>query len=78
MKEETYFINDLLDIGEYMMSSGAEIYRIEDTLSRMGLAYGAARKCICYHIQHCCYSYNARSEHVHTNPADSFFRKYKF
>lgn len=43
MKEETYFINDLLDIGEYMMNSGAEIYRIEDTLSRMGLAYGAAR-----------------------------------
>ncbi len=32
----------LLDMGEALLGSGAEIYRAEDTLSRMGYAYGAA------------------------------------
>ena len=33
----------LLDIGEMLLSSGAEVNRVEDTLSRMGKAYGAKR-----------------------------------
>ncbi len=32
-----------LDFGEAMMSSGAEIGRVEDSLSRMGISYGAVR-----------------------------------
>ncbi len=32
-----------LDFGEAMLSSGAEIGRVEDSLSRMGISYGAAR-----------------------------------
>ncbi len=32
----------LLDMGEALLGSGAEIYRAEDTLNRMGYAYGAA------------------------------------
>lgn len=32
-----------LDIGEKMMASGAEVNRIEDTLQRLGRAYGVAR-----------------------------------
>lgn len=31
----------LLDMGELLLSCGAEISRVEDTLTRMGLAYGA-------------------------------------
>lgn len=33
----------LLDMGESMLSCGAEIQRIEDTLQRMSLAYGAQK-----------------------------------
>ena len=33
----------LLDFGELMLSVGAEVNRVEDTLERLGLAYGAAR-----------------------------------
>ena len=32
----------LLDFGESMMDSGAEISRVEDSLARMGRAYGAS------------------------------------
>lgn len=35
-------IRVLLDMGEELISSGAEIYRAEDTLRRMAKAYGAA------------------------------------
>ena len=30
-----------LDIGDALLSSGAEIFRVEDTLNRMGYACGA-------------------------------------
>lgn len=33
----------LLDIGEMMLACGAEVNRVEDTLSRLGTAYGALR-----------------------------------
>lgn len=33
----------LLDLGESMLSCGAEIHRIEDTVNRMSLAYGAVK-----------------------------------
>lgn len=32
-----------LDMAEYMLACGAEIYRIEDTLTRVGKSYGAER-----------------------------------
>ena len=32
-----------LDIGEQISAAGGEIYRVEDTLSRLGAAYGAIR-----------------------------------
>lgn len=32
---------DILDMGEMLLSSGAEIKRVEDTLNRLGRAYGA-------------------------------------
>ena len=34
-------LSALLNMGEALLASGAEIYRAEDTLSRMGHAYGA-------------------------------------
>lgn len=33
----------LLDLGEAMLTTGAEVNRVEDTLSRMGQAYGASK-----------------------------------
>lgn len=37
---EEYLIRALLDMGEALIGCGAEIYRAEDTLRRMGEAYG--------------------------------------
>lgn len=33
----------ILDMGEMLLESGAEVNRVEDTISRIGMAYGAAR-----------------------------------
>lgn len=41
-KESDILVRQMLNIGEAMYESGAEISRIEDTLHRMGKAYGAA------------------------------------
>ncbi len=35
-------LDQLLSIGELLLQNGAEISRVEETISRMGLAYGAA------------------------------------
>ncbi len=39
--ERGFMVHDLLDMGEEMLLCGAETHRVEDTLTRMGLAYGA-------------------------------------
>lgn len=36
-------LSELLNIGEAMLQNGAEVKRVEDTLDRMGKAYGAVR-----------------------------------
>ena len=36
-------LNELLNMGEAMLSNGAEVKRVEDTLMRIGRAYGAVR-----------------------------------
>ena len=36
-------LHQLLDIGEALLANGAEVGRVEDTLTRMGMAYGAVR-----------------------------------
>lgn len=41
--DQQQFLHQLLDMAEVMLECGAEIHRIEDTLTRMGLAYGAAQ-----------------------------------
>lgn len=43
MKQSNAFMNDLMNMGVCMLSNGAEVKRVEDTLARMGLAYGAER-----------------------------------
>lgn len=35
-------LDQLLNIGELLLQNGAEISRVEETISRMGMAYGAA------------------------------------
>ena len=40
-KSDVRFLNVLIQMGEALQNSGAEIYRVEDTLNRIGYAYGA-------------------------------------
>ena len=42
-KEQTQLMDCLLDMGELLLLSGGEISRVEDTLERVGNAYGAVR-----------------------------------
>ena len=41
MNDHTELLSGLLDMAEAMLMTGAEISRVEDTITRMGLAYGA-------------------------------------
>ena len=41
--DENKLIQVLLEMGERLLGSGAEVNRVEDTLTRLGLAYGAVR-----------------------------------
>ena len=34
------FLHEILIMGELMQTCGAEVFRVEDTLARMGKAYG--------------------------------------
>ena len=40
---DSRFLHELLVMGELMQSCGAEVFRVEDTLNRMGQAYGVER-----------------------------------
>ena len=42
-EEQSRLLACMLDMGELLLDAGAEISRVEDTLERMGRAYGAAR-----------------------------------
>ena len=43
-KKELNILLDLfLDFGEAMLEAGGEINRVEDSISRMGIAYGAVK-----------------------------------
>ena len=42
-EEWRQILHSLLELGELLIDSGAEISRVEDTLTRLGLAYRAAR-----------------------------------
>lgn len=43
MKEREQIIHALLDFGEEFLISGAEISRVEDTMNRIGMAFGAQK-----------------------------------
>lgn len=40
-QDASRFLHELLVMGEMMQACGAEVFRVEDTLNRMGMAYGA-------------------------------------
>ena len=42
-EEQSKLLDCMLEMGDLLLDSGAEISRVEDTLSRMGMAYGARR-----------------------------------
>lgn len=39
----TNLLHEILNLGQGMIESGAEVNRVEDTLTRLGIAYGAQR-----------------------------------
>ena len=41
MNTENRMLHQLMHVGELLLISGAEIRRVEETISRMGKAYGA-------------------------------------
>ncbi len=41
--EQSFLLDCMLEMGDLLLDAGAEISRVEDTLSRMGSAYGAKR-----------------------------------
>ena len=41
--ERRELLHALMDLGELMLVSGGEVKRVEDTITRMGVASGAAR-----------------------------------
>ena len=43
MQTATEYLHIFLDMGDALLSSGAEIFRVEDTLNRMGYACGATQ-----------------------------------
>ena len=43
MEQPDALLHCFLDLGEAMLAVGADVNRVEDSLSRLGLAYGAAR-----------------------------------
>ena len=43
MEDTDLMLHTLLELGESMLADGAEIRRVEETLQRMGTAYGAVR-----------------------------------
>ena len=38
---QSLLLNCLMEMGDLMLDAGAEINRVEETLTRMGAAYGA-------------------------------------
>ena len=41
--ESEQYVNAIVDVGQVLLASGAEIYRVEDTVERLALAAGFAR-----------------------------------
>ena len=39
--EVSHFLHILVRMGEALQNSGAEVFRVEDTLNRIAIAYGA-------------------------------------
>ena len=39
--EISHFLHILVRMGEALQNSGAEVFRVEDTLNRIAIAYGA-------------------------------------
>ena len=52
-EEAEQYLYYAMTIGEQLLCCGAEVGRVEDTIRRICLAYGATRADVFYHIQYC-------------------------
>ena len=52
-EEAEQYLYYAMTIGEQLLCCGAEVGRVEDTIRRICLAYGATRQMFFYHIQYC-------------------------
>ena len=70
MQTSKDFLHIFLDMGDALLNSGAEIFRVEDTLNRMGYACGAAQMNVFDHIQYRYYHGISRRRSADTDPTD--------
>ena len=56
MSSPNAILHELLNLAEIMLTNGAEVSRVEETLNRMGHAYGASQMNVCNYIKYCCYN----------------------
>ena len=82
--EQSALLDCMLEMGELLLDAGAEISRVEDTLSRMGRAYGAKRMDVFVIPSLVSISMAftegegwTRSRRIHSNGLNDFFRKMK-
>lgn len=67
--EISHFLHILVRMGEALQNSGAEVFRVEDTLNRIAIAYGAEDVNVFVdHIQHRGHAYHALAAAADRDP----------
>ena len=82
--EQSALLDCMLEMGDLLLDAGAEISRVEDTLSRMGTAYGAERmdvfvipSLISISMEQTAGEGTTRTRRIHSNGLTDFYRLQK-
>lgn len=68
--ENQDLLNMVTTIGYLMLEHGAEIYRVEESIRRMAISYGAqGSRCFCYSFKYCCNLNTTRMKPYNPNEA---------
>ena len=79
--EQSSLLDSMLEMGELLLDCGAEVSRVEDTLSRLGTAYGAGRTDVCgipsiisISMEFAGEKALTETRRIHSNGANDFYR----
>ena len=73
VRESRKALQAALNIGAQMLSSGAEISRVEDSIIRMcPCLWGGDRGMFCHHLCDCGYHIGRESDRIDRNPEDKY------